>query len=255
MTPSFRVRLLLVVLAALAARPAAAQSIRAVARDAATGAPVAEAMVRVEAADGSLAAADFTDAAGVVVLRLRQPGTYRVEARRSGYHPASVEVQAGGARVQAEIRMTQRPFTMDTVVVMGQLPNERGRQGFERRRALGEGVFLDSAYLSQRSGRAAYAGDMLRGVPGLYLQRRAGATVPRSERGWGCMVMLLDGRPFPLSFRDGGRRELHQVLGPRDVKAVEVYREFNEVPPEFRQYADTGPVRCGVYLYWTRVRW
>ncbi|HEX5870987.1 MAG TPA: carboxypeptidase-like regulatory domain-containing protein [Longimicrobium sp.] len=247
--------ILLAAVAVLAAHPAAAQSIRAVARDAATGAPVAEAMVRVEAADGTLAVAGFADAAGVVVLRLRQPGTYRVEATRSGYQPTSVQVEAGGAQVQAEIRMAQRPFTLDTVVVMGQLPNERERQGFERRRALGEGVFLDSAYLSQRSGRVAYAGDMLSGVPGLYMQRRAGATVPRSERGWGCMVMLLDGRPFSMSFRDGGRRELHQVIGPRDVEAVEVYREFDEVPPEFRQYADTGPVRCGVYLYWTRARW
>ena len=42
--------------AALAAWPANAQTVRATAVDAATGAPVAEALVRVEAADGTLMA-------------------------------------------------------------------------------------------------------------------------------------------------------------------------------------------------------
>jgi hypothetical protein len=248
--------LLMAAFLALGAHPAAAQSILAVVRDAATGAPVAEAMVRAEAADGSLAAAGFADAAGVVVLRVRQPGPYRVAARRSGYDDASVQVQAVGRQVQAEIRMAQRPFTMDTVVVMGQLPDESGRQGFERRRAMGEGVFLDSAYLDRRAGVVAFAGDLLRGVPGVYVVRRGlGESVPRSERGWKCMVMLVDGRPVELRFLDGGRRDLHHIIGPRDVKGVEVYREFAEVPPEFRQYATSGMFNCGVYLYWTRARW
>ena len=241
---------------AASASPAAGQSIRAQVRDAASGAPVAEAMVRVEAQDGALAGAGFTDGSGALVIRVRTPGAYHVQAQRTGYQlSAAVPVMVEGAQARVEIRMAQRPFALDTVVVIGQRANERGRDGFERRRAMGDGVFLDSAYLAQRSGRAAYAGDMLRGVPGVYLRRGAGATVPRSERGWGCMVMLLDGRPFSLNFRDGGRRELHHVIGPRDVKAVEVYREWSEVPPEFRQYADNGPYRCGVYLYWTRARW
>ncbi|HEY0020104.1 MAG TPA: TonB-dependent receptor [Longimicrobium sp.] len=244
------------VLAVLAAGPAAAQSVRAVATDAATGAPVAEAMVRVEAADGSLAAAGFTDEQGTVVLRVRRPGTYRVQARRSGYTVAEVAaVEVGRPQAGVAIAMTQRPFALDTVVVYGQRRNERGRQGFERRRSLGLGVFLDSAYLEQRSGGAAYAGDLLRGVPGLYVERQGrGGTRPRSQRGWRCMVMLLDGVPVP-QFRAGTRRELSHIIGPRDVKAVEVYREWSEVPPEFQQYASEGIYNCGVYLYWTRASW
>lgn len=54
---------------------------------------------------------------------------------------------------------------------------------------------------------------------------------------------------------DGGRRELHHILGPRDVKSVEVYREFDEVPPEYRQYAESSGGNCGLYLYWTRAGW
>ncbi len=242
-------------LAALGAGPAAAQSVRAVARDAATGAPVAEAMVRVEAQDGSVAAAGFTDADGTVVLRLRQVGVYTVQAARTGYHPTTVGVQMGGAEARVELEMSQRPFALDTMVVFGVPRDERGRQGFERRRAMGMGVFLDSAYLEPRKGGAPYVGDMLRGVPGVYLQRGRGATVPRSLRGWRCMVMLLDGFPLATRFADGGVRELHHVVGPRDIEAVEVYREFSEVPREFRRYATNGRYNCGVYLYWTRARW
>lgn len=242
--------------AAFAAHPAAAQSIRAVVRDSATGAPVTEAMVRVEGADGALVASGFVDESGELVLRVRRPGAYRVQAQRSGYHPSAVAVEAGEGQVRAEIRMTQRPFALDTVVVMGRLANERGRQGFERRRSLGLGVFLDSAYLAQRNGGAAYAGDLLRGIPGLHVERLPrGGSVPRSERGWRCMVMLLDGRPVQ-QFRVGPRRQLSDIIGPGDVQAVEVYREFSEVPPEFQMYANDGRMyNCGVYLYWTRARW
>lgn len=241
--------------AVLAANAAAAQSIRAVARDAVTGAAVAEAMVRVETADGTLVGAEFANEDGVVVLRVRAPGRYLVEVRRAGYYDATVPVEAGGGQVQTEVRLARRPFSLDTVVVYGQRADERGREGFERRRATGPGVFLDSAYLAQRSGRVAFVGDMLNGIPGTYTRRGWGVTAIRSLRGWRCMVMLLDGRPFGFGFADGGFRELHQVLGPTDVKGVEVYREWSEVPPEFRDYADNGMYRCGVYIYWTRARW
>ncbi|HEU0299620.1 MAG TPA: carboxypeptidase regulatory-like domain-containing protein [Longimicrobium sp.] len=244
-------------LTVLAGQPAAAQAIRATARDEASGIPLAEAMVRVHAADGALAAAGFTDSNGTVVLRVQEPGTYRVEARRAGYHVAQVgDVAVTDGASPVEIRMARRPFIMDTVLVVGQRRDERGRHGFERRRLTGEGVFLDSAYLAQRSGAASYAADLLRGVPGMYIVSRGiGERVPRSERGWKCMVLLLDGRPVELNFRDGGRRELHHIIGPRDVKSVEVYREFSEVPPEFRPYAQRGMYNCGVYLYWTRAGW
>jgi hypothetical protein len=185
-------------------------------------------------------------------------GSYTVRAERAGYRTATlaeVAVAPGGATAVA-MRLEQRPFTVDTITVIARSEDERGRDGFERRRAMGDGVFLDPAYLEPRAGTAPFAGDLLRGVPGIYLRRRGiGETMPRSERGWKCMVMLVDGRPVQLRFLDGGSRDLHHIIGPRDVKAVEVYRQWREVPPEFQQYAQRGPYRCGVYLYWTQARW
>jgi len=254
MIAASRKRLFLVaaVMAAVAAQPAAAQSIRATVRDAATGAPVAEALVRVAAEDGALVSSGFANEGGVVVLRVRRPGTYRVEAERSGYTAAAVQVDAGGPQVQVELRMGRRPFVLDTVVVFGQRRDERGRHGFERRRSLGLGVFLDSATLAQRARTAPWVGDILRGVPGLQMDRPRGrATVPRSVRGWRCMVTLVDGRRMDLV----PPRELHHVIAPSDLKGVEVYREFSEVPEEFRGSVYQGMYPCGAVLYWTRVRW
>jgi hypothetical protein len=238
--------------AALAASPAAAQTIRATTLDAASGAPVAEALVRVEAADGTLVATGFANEAGVVVLRVRQPGSYRVQAQRGGYDEAAVQVEAGGAQVAAELRLARRPFVLDTLIVYGRLRDERGRQGFERRRSLGLGVFLDSAVLAERSRGAIYPADVLRGVPGLRLRNPRGrSTVARSVRGWGCMVTLVDGHPMNFVYP----REMHHFMETNDMIAVEVYREFSEVPEEFRIHAHSGIFPCGVIAYWTRVRW
>lgn len=245
--------------ALLAASPAAAQSVRAVVTDAATGAPLAEAMVRVLAPDGVLSGAAFTDASGTAVVRVRGMGTYRVAVERSGYRRASVEdvAVARGATVVVPLRMSILPLSMDTVVVVAQSPNERGRGGFERRRAMGRGVFLDSAYIAQRYQGARWPTDYLQGVPGIRLDRSGprGEPRPQSLRGWRCMVLMLDGRPLELTLFDGHRRTIQQIIRPSDVVAMEIYREYDEVPPEFRRYAVQGPYNCGAYMYWTRVRW
>lgn len=250
-------RFVIAALALLAARPAAAQAVRATVTDAATGAPVAEALVRVLDAEGAVAAAGFTAQDGSVVVRMREGGTYAVRAERAGYLAGAVAGIAVGPQGATEVvlRMAQRPFSMDTVQVIARSRDERGRDAFERRRAMNEGVFLDSAYLASRYERSIDAADLMRGVPGIVVPPHMIERTPRSLRGWRCMVMLLDGRPFKLTFPDGGGRKLRDVIGPHDVVAVEVYREFSEVPPEFRRYAENGIYRCGVYLYWTRVRW
>lgn len=242
--------LLLVLAATLMASPAAAQAVRALVVDAATGAPVAEALVRVESADGSLAGATFTGEEGVATVRLRQGGTYRLVAERGGYEPLAETLAVGpGGTVDVRLRMAQRPFSIDTVEVIARGRNERGREGFARRRRMHEGVFLDSAYLAQQ--RAVLPSDLLIGVPGIRMWAGREGRRPVSTRGWGCMVTLLDGVPVPT----GPDRRLERMIRTRDVVGMEVYREYREVPPEYRIYARQRGMPCGVYLYWTRVRW
>jgi hypothetical protein len=239
---------------ALLASPAAAQTVRATVTDAGTGAPVAETLVRVEAADGSLLGAVFTRADGTAILRLRQrdAGTVRVMAQRGGFDPASqsVVVEARGT-AGVQLRMAQRPFSMDTLEVIARSEDERGREGFERRRLMHDGVFLDSAYLDRRGGlRLA---DLVVDVPGLSTWAGPYGRFARTNRGWRCMVPLIDGRRVPT----GEGRVLDQMIYPSDVVAMEVYREFDEVPAEYRIHARQGSNQapCGVYVYWTRARW
>jgi hypothetical protein len=254
-----RFSLLAILLALTAGAPAAAQTVRATVTDSRTGAPVAEAMVRVWAADGTLARAGFTDATGTAVLRLRGIGTYRVAVERRGYRAVSLDgvAVARGAPLLVPVRMQALPLSMDTVVVVAAGPTERGRGGFERRRAMGRGVFLDSAYIAQAYRGTRWPTDYLRDVPGIYLDRSGPLGEPhaRSLRGWRCMVVLIDGQGVGLIPNGFNRRTIQQIIRPSDVVAMEVYREYDEVPPEFRRAAYKPPYNCGVYIYWTRVRW
>jgi hypothetical protein len=249
--------LLPAVLVLLCAKPASAQRIRALVSDGQTGAAVPEALVRVEDRDGRLLASAFSGTDGIALLQLRGAGTYRVTARRGGYRlgeVAELAVAAPGETAVA-LRLAPAPVALDTLQVIARSANERGRQGFARRRETSAGVFLDSAYLSRVDAR--HVNDYLGEVPGIYLDRnnRLGEPRARSTRGWRCMVLLVDGRPLVMQFADGGRRRLNDVIGPHHVVSVEVYRAFSEVPPEFRRYAQQEMYNCGVYLYWTRAGW
>jgi hypothetical protein len=250
-------------LAVIAAGPAAAQAVRVTAADSTGGAPLAEALVRVEAEDGSLAGAGFTAADGSVVLRVRQPGTYRVWAERSGYLRGEVAgiTVVRGAPTPVTVRLGRRPFALDTVMVVTRADRlmgmESGRDGFARRRSYGLGVFLDSAYVTARRPRTSYAIDLLGGIPGIRLMNVSRSErFARSDRGWKCLKLLLDGQPLNLNLPGSGpRRELNHVIGTRDVVSVEVYREFSEVPPEFHVYTQNGIYNCGLILIWTRSMW
>ena len=261
----------LALLLQLAASPAAAQTARVSVHDAQSGAPIGGAMVRVEDAAGLVARAGFTRPDGTVELRLRA-GDYQVFVRRAGYHEgtAALRVQAAGAAL--DVRLRERPFVLDTVLVVAPNDwNERGRDAFLRRSLNEDGVFLDPAYLTQRY-HSMYLSDLLHGVPDLLVVSPACASQPRgkspmmgcagrltprrpvSTRGWGCFTTLLNGRPPEMgSFDpDYGHNEIDFWLRPRDIVGVEVYHVPSQIPRELRQYSEP---RCGMINYWTSNRW
>jgi hypothetical protein len=280
-TLAFRPLLGAALLAAAIAPHAAGQTIHAAVVRGSSGEPLPEVLVRAQSEDGRTVGAGFTRVNGVAVLRLREAGTFRLVAQRGGFNDASVgSVRVGeDGDVTVPVAMTPRPFNMDTVTVIAQLRSERGRQAFNRRRVMGEGVYLDSDYLQQRNPREV--ADFLIGVPGIVMRPGREGAVPVSTRGTRCMVTLIDGRPVPALMQpverdmmrnglnhltanprghmiyDPAGRSLKRMVYPEDVVAIEVYREWNEVPLEYRQYAFTPqtPERCGAYLYWTESRW
>lgn len=240
--------LLLAACMALAALPASAQRLRVTLTDAETGRPVAGAMVRVQDAAGAVVAGAFTNGGGVLRVRIPQAGSHTVHAMPTGYVAASQPVEVGAEGEAALVmRMEPRPFGLDTLVVVRAVGPERGAQAFARRQANGRGVFLDSAYVASQ--RVPFVSDLLRGVPDVYLQANGHNVYPRTTRKWGCMVQLVDGLPYYGAW-PRFEPDLFRVLRIRRVVAVEVYREFSEVPEELQAHA-WGSRRCGLILYWT----
>jgi propanediol dehydratase small subunit len=120
-----RTALLALVLAALAAAvPAAAQTVVGRALDRETQQPIADASVALVDADGEAVATGRSGADGSFRLTARQPGAYRVTATRIGYRTllSSVVTLGAGAVVEAEVRVTPQPVTLDTTVARAAAP-------------------------------------------------------------------------------------------------------------------------------------
>jgi hypothetical protein len=250
---------------------AAAQNVSVSVADAQSGAPIAAAMVRVEDAGGTVVRAGFTRPDGTLRLRVGD-GDYQVFVRRAGYYEAAAALHVQVAEAAVAVQMRQRPFILDTVLVIAPGEGEeRGRDAFRRRSQTEDGVFLDPAYLTQRY-HSMYVSDLLYGVPDLMVVSPTCLSRPRSRspwsgcagrlsprrpvstRGWGCFTTLRDGRPPEMGAFDPeyGHNEIDFWLRPRDVVGVEVYHVPSQIPRELRQYAQP---HCGMINYWTRNRW
>jgi hypothetical protein len=232
-----------------------AQAVRATVTDAATGAPVAGAMVRVEDESGVLVRAGFSDERGTLRLPLREGGRHVVRAERTGYAPAEAAlVVADDGETAATLRMRANPLGLDTVrVVAPATRREVGRQTFERRRAGGRGIYLDSAYVAARPGN--WPADLLQSVPGIEVRTVHGSTGirrPSTRQGGRCLNALVNGLPY----YGGWPRwvSLEETLRRSDVVAVEVYVVFEDVPRELQRYARANGV-CGLIVYWTEDGW
>jgi hypothetical protein len=247
------VRLALPALLIAAGLPA--QAVRATVTDQGTGAPVAGALVRVEEETGALVRAGFSDARGTVRLPVLGGGRYVVSAERAGYMRTRVTllVQSAG-ETPADVAMAASPFSLDTVRVTAEATgSEQGSQTFERRRATGRGVYLDSAYVAAQ--RGSWPGDLLQSVPGIEVQTvhgPSGVRRPTTRMGARCLNSLVNGLPY----YGGWPRwvPLEQTLRRADVVAVEVYRVFDEVPRELQRYSRANGA-CGLIIYWTEDGW
>ena len=245
---------LLAVPAVLLAAGLRAQAVRVTVTDGGTGAPVAGALVRVENEAGALVRAGFSDARGTVRLPLRDGGRHVVSAERAGYAraQADVRVQEGG-ETAAALAMRASPLALDTLQVVAPGRREVGSQTFERRRATGSGVYLDSAYVAARGG--TWPGDLLESVPGIEVRTMhgpSGIRRPTTRMGGQCLNALVNGLPY----YGGWPRfvPLEQTLRHGDIVAIEVYRTFDEVPRDLRRYARAGG-SCGLIIYWTEDGW
>lgn len=234
---------LLLVLAPAALR---AQVVRGSVVDAATGAPVARAAVRLLAADSALAVA-VTDTAGRFVIRAPRAGAFRVSATRLGY----AETRSGelllspGDVLDVVYQLPQQTVTLDPLQVVTQRRLPWRLVQFEERAArAGPGVVIvrRDELLRRSPSRAT---DALNGIGGLRIRRHYVSSIgtqPQLQARSGCI---------PAVFIDGVHVDAGSLLDDQltvnDIEGVEIYRTASDAPAEYR----TRSI-CAVVLVWTR---
>jgi hypothetical protein len=262
----------------LVARPAAAQMIHGRLLQEGTLTPVAGASVQLMDSRGNeLDRLVTTNEAGTFAMRV-EPGRYTLRIRRIGYTPlitpaitlAANEVFEGTYRVSpATVRLTTERITERANL-------ELGRDGMLRRKELGKGVFLYRQDLAGKD-QSEFA-SLLRGVDGIRVEATGKVT---STEGWRCLYFMVNKVPVtsvPRGIPGSTQWPTLEDLVPtgHDVMAIEIYREFTEVPPEFRLDAWPGqrpgsqraaPTKasvgrssqqdtpCGLVSVWTRAAW
>jgi hypothetical protein len=164
------------------------------------------------------------------------------------------------------------PQRLEPLEVTAESPKPRGidREGFEDRRRLGFGKFIDSTELRRSEHRRV--SDILRGLPGVRIVRfrecdrsasnRCGPIEERAATGRGdtsfyrlggrdeyCwMSVIWDGHPLYWSGSGTSPPDLGRLMRVADLEAIEIYRSAGEAPTEYSGASGA----CGVILLWSR---
>ncbi len=276
MHPSRFIPVLLALATLATARPAAAQMIHGRLVQDGTLLPIAGASVQLLDARGDeLDRVVLTNAAGTFAIRV-EPGRYTLRVRRIGFAPLTTPVISlePGEVFEGTYRVTPVTIRLATERITAKRDLELGRDGVTRRKALGKGIFLYRPELAEKDQRDFAS--LMTGVAGIRVDAAGKVT---SREGWRCLYFMVN--RVPVSSVPGGTPGSTQwptledlVPTGHDIMAIEIYREFQEVPPEFRIDAWPGssveqratPSRamgsrraedrpCGLVSVWTRAAW
>jgi hypothetical protein len=242
-------RIVIGLLAALAAPSVGAQSLIGIVTDSARR-PIYDADVIV----GPTGLRARTDSAGRFTVQLPRGGRNEVKVRLVGYRQFidTVRVPAFGAE-RITIRLERLPPRLAARIITDRREcAEAALSGFECRRDSAIGYFRDAGEL--RAMRPQRWGDMLDGFPGLRWRMKpdgAGFEVgPLPSR---CLRQIYNGR-MPQWLADEERKTDDYWI-PDDVVAIEYYQEYRDVPPQYQRYAWWPPLMgqpCGLIVYWLR---
>jgi hypothetical protein len=189
-----------------------------------------------------------TDSTGRFVLREVPAGAIQIIARRVGYDSASVIVPndggAGSEPTWVSITL-QRPHRLNEIVVEGQA-YDRGLwdRGFYHRQKVASGTFFDPDAIEHFGGNGL--GSLVRQVPRVDVRYIGNADYAFSSiAGRTCrMNIFIDGlyqrsaMPSPVRGMGGEGAEgigLKDLVGFREIAAVEVYPRASSVPTQFQR--------------------
>lgn len=194
---------------------------------------------RVRVLDTELVAT--TDTAGRFRINGLPAGTRAIEVVAIGYTPVQTSADLRPDReTVATVSVGTRIATLAAVAVVSAAPD---RSGYVKRRASGNGYFMDGDQLEARGAQSVSQALVM--APSLRGNGfdTANPTRPRVSGRSNCIPSAyLDG----MLMRDG-LGDVDDLLTVRRVGGIEVYANPTEAPPQFR-----GNGNCAVILVWTR---
>ena len=189
-----------------------------------------------------------TDEDGEFSLRGLPAGSHTLEARALGYLPMHLAVDLfPGRRAHAAVTMSDFPTVIDTVRVRASRPPASSTPpGFDVRRRIGYGTFLDAEQIEQR-GPQQFS-DLLRAVRGVFVTPTGIAGSIISMEGNNTLtacqpLLVIDGERVPLNGMN-----INDLIPTQIVTGVEIYPRRLEAPPEFQT------IECGSIVVWTGAR-
>jgi Carboxypeptidase regulatory-like domain len=236
-----------ILVALVAAGPAAAQVLHGRVTDAADGSPVAAAYVSALDGTGAAVASTASGGDGRFELPLPAAGAYRLQVSRVGYRTGispAVSIEAGD-RMEVDLSLRANAVELEAVQATGRVTppfrDQRARRFFERMDR-GRGRYISPEQVQEMD--AARTSDLLRTIPGVNFSTGLGSAGLRlGGNSRGCTpILYIDGyrfQPYP-----GWRLDDH-VASP-DVWAIEVYMYATDIPPDLPR--DVG--RCGIVMIW-----
>lgn len=216
--------------------------VRGVVRDSA-GRPLAGA--RVTNGDGGVEAT--SGASGQFVLDALPGGSRMIETRAVGFQPMRTLIDVtDSSEVSAMVALFAVAPVIDTVRTMADRFSQQ-MIGFENRRKMGFGSFLDEEFIERRN--ATFTADLLRTTPGISVQPGPNGRDQILLRG-----VTGSGRCIPNVFLNGISTPvpdgvIETLVRPNEIRAVEVYPGTGSVPAEFQ-----GRNGCGSIVIWTGSR-
>jgi hypothetical protein len=213
------------------------------------GAPIAGARVSLSSGLGETP----TNARGEFVLRGLPFGTHTIEARAIGYVPGQeiADIVEFGSRDAELVLLDVSAYLLDTVRIGAvRRLDAAAREGFERRRRMGSGYFVDESVLDTM--RAITFKDLVRRIPGIRFTRGNRLDdISRehvefsSGQGAPCVpVIYLNGAQLVHE-----KVDLDLLVHPASVRRIEAYFRGVAIPAEF-----ASSQTCGVLAIWTAPR-
>jgi hypothetical protein len=229
--------------------------------DAESRAPVPGVRVELARADRNVE----TDSAGTFRLAGLVPELATVRLIRIGYAPVERNVALyPGRTVTVEYAMTREAAVLPEVSVEGRPAEYSGSPimaGFEERRRMGGGVFLDEAQLKRYEARRM--SDVLRGASGIRLVVNGQSSFVASNRqqvrsirtgpNVACYLdILVDGELYwsmTRSQNTGGQApNINSIVSISELGAIEIYNSTAAIPQKYRSIGNA----CGAIMLWTK---